>query len=276
MSETTDITRTFMDELDMLPDEIPGASNLEPGRLSWYHGTNAAGAKAPGCFYGRDTAFTDEPPAPWVVDERYADQSELGYSTPELRIAFVGSRSQWFIPGDEQGDPPKEWLSGYQDGAKKLVEYLILIDGLNDPMVLSVSGKYKAGPFADILSGYRRGALAQAMRKIKRTLPPWAFWLPIANRRDRDGKTIYEKASDGEGKEYGSIVTPPALAAAPIAVATQTLLYGAEVWQQYADWFKWRRTNRDTVEAQYTVSSAPQLSAPTHRNLPQPVDVDVL
>ena len=74
-----------------------------------------------------------------------------------------------------------------------------MVDGLSEPMVLSVSGKYKAGPFADILSEYRRGALAQAMRQVRRTLPVWAFWLPIAGKRDASGNPvadIHTNASD--------------------------------------------------------------------------------
>jgi hypothetical protein len=264
---TTDLARSFIDDLDDLPAEIPGASDLEPGRLAWLHGVNAGGAKTPGVFYGKDTAFVDPPPKPWVLDERHED--ELGFSAPELRIAFIGNRSQWFIPGADKGDMP-EWLATYQDGAKKLTEYLILVDTIAEPMVLSVSGKYKAGPLMDILSNYRRGALAQAMRKYKRTLPAWSFWLPIANQRDKAGKTIYLTAKDGDGKEYGSVVTPPALVAAPLPVTKDMLLYGAELWQQYQEWMRFKRTPRDTTEAAYTVSSTPQL--PPGRNVPQTIE----
>jgi hypothetical protein len=267
-----ELTRTFSQALDELPDEIPGAGNLDPGRISWLHGTNQAGAKAPGCFYGKDTAFTEPPAAPWVADERYADQGELGYSATELRIAILGWRDQWFLPGEDRGDLPT-WLPTYEAGAKKLTEYLIMVDGLGDPMVLSVSGKYKAGPFAKIFSDYRRGSLAQAMRKIKRTLPPWSHWLTIAGKKDASSKPIYEKATDGDGKEYGSIVTVPTLIAPPQEVTIETLKEGIFLYQQYqaAGWFSYRRTPRDVVEGQ-VVSSAPQLAAP--RNAPQPIETD--
>lgn len=264
---TTDLARSFIDDVDQLPDEIPGAANLEPGRLSWLHGTTGQ-IKAPGVFYAKDTAFIDPPGEPWVLDERYADQGETGYSAAELRIAFIANRSQWFLPGTDRGDLPT-WLSAYQEGAKKLTEYLILIDGLADPMVLSVSGKYKAGPIADILSTYRRGALAQAMRKLKRTLPVWSFWLPIANKR-QDGKTLYLKASDADGKEYGSVVTPPALSGVPIPRTAAELVAGAEVWQAYQEWAKYTRAQQGVSEAQYTVEERPALPAP--RNVPQPID----
>lgn len=267
--ETTGLARTFIDDLDQLPAEIPGAANLEPGRISWLHGTNAAGAKMPGCFYAKDTAFVEVPPAPWTLDERYIDQGEVGYSAPKLNIALIGWREQWFRPGQDRGDLP-EWLTAYESGAKKLVEYLILVEGLAEPMVLSVSGKYKAGPFAQIISGFKRGALAQAMRKVKRTLPPWAFWLPIAGQRDRDGRPVYLKAQDGEGKEYGSIVTVPVLVGSPIARSVQDIMDGAAVWEQYQDWLKYKRLPQNTTEAAYTISGPPQL--PPGRNVPQPLD----
>jgi hypothetical protein len=265
-----ELTRTFSQALDELPDEIPGAGNLDPGRISWLHGTNQAGAKAPGVFYGKDTAFTEPPTAPWAVDNRYEDQGEFGYSATELRIAILGWRDQWFLPGEDRGDLPT-WLPTYEAGAKKLTEYLIMVDGLLDPMVLSVSGKYKAGPFAKIFSDYRRGSLAQAMRKIKRTLPPWSHWLTVAGKRDAGGKPIYEKAMDGDGKEYGSIVTPPVLVAPPIEVTIETLKEGIFLYQQYqnAGWFNYRRTPRDVVEG-HVVSSAPQL--PPGRNVPQQIE----
>lgn len=269
---TTELARTFLDDIDQLPEEIPGAAMLEPGRLSWLHGSTGQ-VKAPGVFYAKDTAFVEPPTAPWVLDERYTDQGEIGYSAPELRIAFIANRSQWFLPGQDRGDLP-EWLSTYQEGAKKLVEYLIQIDGIYEPMVLSVSGKYKAGPIADILSAYRRGALAQAMRKVKRTLPVWSFWLPIANKRGADMKTLYLKASDADGKEYGSVVTPPALAGFPIPRTAQELIDGASIWQEYQDWARYTRTQQGVSEGSYTVSAMPQL--PAARNVPQPVEEEVL
>lgn len=266
MSE--ELARTFIDELAELPEDIPGASTMEPGRIAWLHGVNAGGAKTPGVFYGKDTAYTDTPGAPWALDERH--EGEIGYSAPELKIALLGDRSQWFIPGVAKGDLP-EWLAGYEEGAKKLVEYLILVDGLSEPMVLSVSGKYKAGPFADLFSSYRRGALAQLMRKHRRNFPLWAFWLPVANQRDKAGKTIYVSAQDSDGKDYNSVVTPPALVGPPILVNKAAMLQGIEIWQQFtaAGWFAFKRTPRDVVEG-HVVSNAPQLPAP--RNIPQPIE----
>lgn len=267
-TETTDLARTFLDDLDQLPQEIPGSAALEPGRINWYHGVKQA--KLPGCFYARDTAFTDVPPAPWALDERYSDAGELGYCAARLNIAFLGWREQWFEPGENRGDR-STWLSTYADGAKKLTEYLIRVQYLDDVMVLSVSGLYKAKPIIDLVSAFRRGALTQAMRKTKRTLPLWSFWLPIAS-RTKDGKVEYLEAKDADGKEYGSVVTPPALAGAPIPRSVQEIMADAALWQEFreAGWFEFKRLPRDTVEAAYTVTSHPQL--PPGKNVPIPVD----
>lgn len=270
-TENTEIVRTFYDELDQLPPEIPGAATLEPGRINWYHGVRQA--KLPGVFYARDTAFTDTPPAPWVLDERYSDAGELGYCAPQLNIAFLGWREQWFRPGENRGDQAT-WLPTYDDGAKKLTEYLIRVHGLDDVMVLSVSGLYKAKPIIDLVSAFRRGALTQAMRKIKRTLPLWSFWLPIAS-RTKDGKVEYLDAKDTDGKEYGSVVTPAALAGAPIPRSVAEIMADAAIWQEFRDagWFDYKRLPRDVTEATYTVSNGhPQL--PPGKNVPVPVGDD--
>lgn len=268
---TTDMI-TFYDELDQLPQEIPGATTLEPGRINWYHGVKAA--KLPGVFYARETAFTDTPGDPWALDERYSDHGELGYSAPRLELAIIGWRDQWFLPGENRGDS-STWLPTYEDGAKRLTEYLVRVNGLDDVMVLSVSGLYKARPIIDLVSAYRRGQLTQAMRKIKRTLPLWAFWLPIAS-KVKDGKTEYIEATDAEGKQYGSVVTPPALAGAPIARSVAEIMADAALWQEFRDagWFDYKRTPQGVTEASYTIETRPALPAP--RNVPQPIEVDEL
>jgi hypothetical protein len=262
---TTELARSFMDDLDQLPAEIPGAATLEPGRINWYHGVKQA--KLPGVFYARETAFTDAPPAPWVLDERYSDQGELGYCAPRLNVAIIGWRDQWFRPGENRGDS-SDWLSTYEDGAKKLTEYLIKVQDLDDPMVLSVSGLYKARPIIDLVSAFRRGALTQAMRKTKRQLPLWAFWLPVAS-RTKDGKVEYLEATDADGKVYGSVVTPPALAGTPAARTVAEIVADGVLWQEFRDagWFDYKRLPRNTTEGAYSISSVPQL--PPGKNVPQ-------
>lgn len=268
---TDELARTFIDDLDQLPDVIPGAVNLEPGRIAWLHGAKAGGAKTPGVFYAKDTAFTDPPGALWATDDRHADQGETGYSAPELHIAIIGWRDQWFVPGKNKGDMPT-WLTTYEKGAKKLTEYLIRVDGIATPMVLSVSGLYKARPIADLISDYKRGALTQAMRQSKKSLPLWSFWLPIANKRDTSGKTVYIEAQDASGKTFGSLVTPPALAGQPVARSVTEILDDARIWADHQDWLRYKRTPQGVAEAEYVIEAPRQL--PPGRNVPQPVEAD--
>lgn len=273
---TTAIAKpSFLDALDQLPADIPGAATFEPGRLSWLHGINAGGVKTPGVFYAKDSAFVAAPSEPWVVDTRFAEEGEMGYSAPRLNIAVIASRSQWYTPGADKGDPIT-WLLEYREGAKKMTEYLVRVQGIDEVMVLSMSGKYKGAAFEDILREYRRNALARAMRAAKRSLPPWSFWLPIANKL-RDGKTEYVKASDGNGSEYGSVVTPPALVAAPEARTLEEIVADAELFKEFTEsgWTTYKRMPRGAVEAEYTISeSLPQLESP--RNVPVAITDDDL
>lgn len=274
MTTTTDLTRRFADEI--IPDDLPNET-LEPGRIIWLHGTKQGGAKTPGVFYVKASELSDTPSAPWKADdERF--ENEYGYSTPELKIAIIGFRSQWFIPAAEPGQPP-EWLQEYREGvgAKKSTEYLCLVEGIADPMVLSVSGKNKAGPLLDILKTYQNGLLKQASRIKRRQMPLWSFWLPIANRRDEGGQTLYLTAQDSTGKVYKSIVTPPALYLPDnpldtLYVGAETISYGAQVRNDFAEWFKAKRLPQGTVEGHVTVSAPKQLAAP--RNVPQPLHPD--
>lgn len=273
----TDQITTFLDDTALDLDGLP-AVTLEPARLYWYHGVDAGKIKTPGVFFGKDVAFTEPPPAPWETDDRYLDTDGAGFSAARLRLAIVGWREQWFIPGATDKDKI-QWIPNGQRSpegtkAKKNVEYLLLVDGLSDPMVLSVSGFYKSKPFEDIVRSHERGALAQLMRLKKRAFPRWAHWLTIGGKVDANGKPVLEKAKDASGEEYGSIVTPPAMLAAPALVSADTMRLGIETWNLYNSlgWFKFQRTN--AVEGIYTVETMPQL--PSGRNIPQPIEADAV
>lgn len=274
MSETTALTRRFIDEVDGI-DDIPGSRDLEPGRIHWMHGNRQG--KTSGVFYVKSVELSASPGEPWEVDDdRF--EGEQGYCAAALKIAIIGSRAQWFLPGKERDDSPT-WILDYQEGAKKLTEYLCFVEGLDDVMVLAVSGKYKAGPFHDIVQAYRFGLLKQASRIAKRQLPLWSFWLPIANQRTADGKVQYIDAQDGEGKSFGSSVTPPALYLPKDALdncwaGMDMIRRGAAVWNDMAEWIKTKRMPPNTVEGEVVLSlPAPQArpALPPGRNVPQPI-----
>lgn len=271
---TTDIVRTFLDDQADIPDDAP-TIQLDPPRLQWQHGADAGKLKTPGVFFAKEAAFAEPPPAPWESDDRFAEKDGPGYSAEVLRIVFVDWREQWFIPGVD--DEPFTWLRPGEMApagvkVKKNIEYLILIDGLPDAMVLSVSGLYKSKPFEAIMRTYERGALAQLIRQQKRKFPRWAFWLTIGGKVDAKGQPIIESAKDASGKEYGSKVTPPILRAAPALVNKETFDRATDTWQLYKSlgWFTARHLPPGTVEATYTVTSHPQL--PPGKNVPVPID----
>jgi len=262
--------------MDAIPDDLPSIQ-LDPPRLNWYHGVDAGKIKTPGVFFGRDTAFTDPPPPPWESDDRFIEDDGPGYSVPLLRLAFIGERFQWFIPGEGKNDS-RTWLRDGErvpDGTKikKQIEYLVIVDGLQDVMVLSVSGFYKSKPIENILRAYERGALAQLIRQKRRAFPRWSHWLTIGGKVDAKGQPVIEPARDAKGEEHGSDVTPPILRAAPALVGGETFQQAIDTWNLYNSlgWFKFKRLPQNTIDATYTVSNGyPQL--PVGRNVPVPID----
>ncbi|HEU5013986.1 MAG TPA: hypothetical protein VFT66_15805 [Roseiflexaceae bacterium] len=259
----TRLATTFTEQLAELGD-IPGGGALEPGHINWLHGSKASGVRSPGVFYVKASELSETPEGPWQPDARFDD--ERGYSAPLLHVAFIGWRSQWFVSDRDAGT--FQWLPEYQGGigAKKSTEFLCLVEGISDPMVISASGMHKEKPLVEIIKTYERGLLKQASRMAKRSLPRWAFWLPIQNQLTPDGKTMYIDATDGSGKSYGSVVTPPVLSLPEnpvnaLYVGNELLRYGAQIREDYALWFKTKRGS-DVQEGEYYVEETKALPAP--------------
>lgn len=274
---TTELARTFASQLAEIGDDIPAAGALEPGRLYWLHGVRQA--KMPGCFYIKDTELREPPAAPWQADSRHED--EQGWSAPLLKLAIIGGRSQWFIPGEEgQRDT---YVRHYEadKGMKLHAEYLCFVEGVTDPMVLSLKGVNKTKPVKAALADYRYGLLKQASRIAKRQLPPWSFWLPFEGPRDAAGKPVYEIVKDSSGKDTGAVVTRPTLVLPADAldscfVGGELLRWGAELAQEYAGWIKAQRSAPDVAEGEYEVVETKALPAPARpmRNIPRPIEDD--
>lgn len=264
---------TFLDTINTIED-LPGGE-LEPGVIWWLHGAKAGQTKVPGVFYAKATEFGDAPGTPWAPDNRFDD--EAGYSTPQLRAAVIGWRSQWFT--QDKNDPKSlpRYITDYQDGANKHVEILAMIDGQAETFIISVKGFHKTKAMLDAIRGYENGLLKQASRLAKRALPRWTFWLPIKNKLNNKGETDYIEAQDGSGKSYGSVVTPPALylpddAMESCFVGEAILRQGADIRAQYESWFKQKRLPPQIAEGVYTevVAEPRQLSA--GRNVPEPIE----
>jgi hypothetical protein len=251
-----------------IPD-APGRDMDSQPRVWWHNGVRAA--KTGGSFYTKQAEFVSGLDAPWKQDERF--EGEVGYSTEALKIAVLAYRQQPFFQLEKQPGEKfarKQWLLQYEKGAKFYTEVLCFIEGYSDVAVWAsdgLTGKAVGGK-GGIMQSYEAGLLAQAEQIAGQPMPRWSFWLPIATKRTADGKVAYEDTG------FGSFVTPPALhlpadAMDTLFVGPELLERGARLMKQYAKWQTTRRLPENTVEAEYTVSSAPAL--PPARNVPQPV-----
>ena len=249
------------------------------GTFGWMHGNKAA--KQAGAFYGKETEFANAPQAPWKLDDRFADgkNPENGYSAVMIKLAFIGTRSQWFTE-DQQADGRKRrhWLKTYVPdvGAKKQVEWLVLAEGVDLPMILAGSKMTKTKPFDDIILTYKRTLLKQASLRMKNPMPLFSYWLPISGEVDAAGKPVYSEVSGKDGKS--SFVTYPKLYLPKNAIDTNvldldTLRYAQSIRREYLWWFEEQREQDDTVTAEYEIEDAPlQIEAP--RNAPKPIESD--
>jgi hypothetical protein len=285
---TTDIATTSKlgALLDSYEGEVPESAGTGLGTFYWLHGTNKGGAKTNGVFYIKDTELAEPPAAPWQADERYEDQTEpeYGYSTALLRIAPIIWHSQWYMPErDEDGEQvrrkgPRDWRDHYESGMQKHTDLICLVEGIDDPLVLSADGKYKSGALIDIIRMYRNGLLRKAdfqARKRGKRAVPWMFWLPIAQKKRADGTAEYVDVIDPKtGKKTGSVVTPPTLYLPPDAIESllvteDQLKLGGEIFTAFLRWSRELRTPRDVTESAYTSGTLrPLVSC----GGPQPVD----
>lgn len=254
---------SFLDTINAIED-LPEGGDLPLGSITWMHGNKAG--KTPGAFFGKATEFSGTPSAPWAPDDRFDD--DPGYSASALRVAFICWRAQWYKQ-DESG--PKIWLPDYETGARKQVEYIVLAEGVDDPMLLTLPKFTKAKPIQDIVKDYRDGLLKQASRLAKRALPLWSFWVPIQGKQ-KDGKSVYEEVQRA-GASTGAYVTYPVAvwpenAMDTLFVGEDLLRRGADVARTYGRWTEERRLPAGVIEGQ--VQEIKALPAP--RNVPQPVE----
>lgn len=246
---------SFLDTINTIED-IPEGGDLPLGSITWMHGNKAG--KTPGAFFGKATEFSGTPAAPWIADDRFDD--DPGYSTPALRLSFICWRAQWYKQ-EETG--PKIWLTDYEAGAKKQVEYIVFADGCDDPLVLTLPKFTKAKPIQDIVQSYRDGLLKQASRLAKRPLPLWSFWVPIQGKQTKDGKPAYEEVQRA-GAGTGAYVTYPVAAFPPDAMDTlfvgEELLHkGGDVARTYGAWVNQKRLPVGVVEGEIVHRNVPQL-----------------
>jgi hypothetical protein len=258
-------------------------------RIWWHNG--AKGSKGqpgtPGDFYTKAEFFDGDlsgDGSPWKADTRFND--EPGFAAERLCFLVIHQRLQWYI--DHQltnGQKRTEWLPKYQDGARGRTEILCIAEGIDGAVVLSVKGttgralnqKPSKDGAGGVIPQFRKAVIDLAGRKFRRTLPLYAFWLPISTKRTAKGDIAFEDTG------FGSFVTPPALALPADANGDGLLdiLYpgdemvqqAAEFWRQYEAWPRELRGNAP-VEGE-TEAPTEEPAAPP-RNIPQALTDDDL
>lgn len=244
--------------------DVEGAESLssDAPKFHWYHGVKQA--KTAGHFFIKSAAAPITPDEPWTPFTNAYD--DTGYKAEALRIAVILKREVWFLPG-EQGTRP-QYLTRYEDGAKLNVELLCFVEGFGDePLILSGSGKFKAGAFKNLVKQYEATLLRPAIAVAQKNLHPWTFWIPIGTQRDAKGSPVYELTQGANGGQ-GAAVTPPIIVG---ALDMDALFVGAELLKRgemiKAAHAMWSTENRAALTGE--VVAHPQLPAP--RNVPQVV-----
>lgn len=259
MTTFKDAIATVEVEAAALPEEL--------ARFHWYHGSKQG--RTAGHFFVKASAAPGEPGAPWEAYTNAYD--EPGFKAEALKIAVLAMREQWFIPGANPGDPP-QYLTGYAEGAKSNVEILCFVEGFDDVMVLSASGKFKAGALKAILREYTRGLLRQASTVAGKPLPAWTFWLPIGSKRDIKGAPVYEQTQGAGGQ--GAAVTPPVLLGPldmdALFVGVDLLKRGEAEATLRKNWAQEKRLPAGVVEGEVV----PARALPAPRNVPKPIESD--
>lgn len=263
MTQTTNAIDFLTNEAEA---EAPEAER--PPRMYWHNGAKAKGNDTPGDFYIAADELTNDPAAPWAKSNRFDNQD--GYAAAQLRIAPIISRQQPYlvVKGINGAKDTWEWYRKWAPGMRLYTEILCLVEGIDQPVNLVVKGMTgkafsgKGGVFTQA-QAFRR----DAERIAKKTLPTWAFWLPIATKLDPKGKIAFEDTG------HGSMVTPPTLyLPAGETKARMTALFigqdwynaGFELKARFADWAKEQRSNEEPE---------PEAAQPAvaGRNVPQPI-----
>lgn len=200
----------------------------------------------PGFCYFRASDLSGEPGAPWVGAEVYDD--EPGYVASAFSVLVLGMRKTAFIGSGKD----KEYLKHYDRslrGCRLLTEALCLVEGIDEPVILTFSGLNGKG-FSEAYNAFVKMVVTPATRAFHKSLPPFAFWMPISAEFDAKGKPIVRETDVPGSKEKG-FVTPPVLKLAeaePSPAYIQSLMadvgqafYAAQVREDARDWLKSNR-----------------------------------
>jgi hypothetical protein len=260
---------SFKDQIAEVEINDAEALTSDAPKFHWYHGIKQA--KTPGHFFIKSSAAPIVPTAPWKETTNAYD--DHGYMAESLKIAIIAKREVWFIPG-EQGTRP-EYLTHYKPGAKLNVELLCFVEGFGDePLILSGSGKFKAGAFKNFVKQYESALLRPAIAVAEKNLHAWTFWVPVGSERDGKGHPVYEMTTAQNGQQ-GASVTPPIIVG---DLDMDALYVGAALLKQgeaiKAAYSQWSTESRAVAYLESEVITAPKQLVAPGRNVPQFIDAN--
>ncbi len=258
---------TALDTLTTTTIDYTPETNDQPPRIWWHNGDKKT--KTPGSFYTKIDELGEAPGEPWQPDDRF--DNEEGFSAKQLNIAIIGHRGQAYR--QDGADSPRVWLRQYEPGALIYTEVLCLVEGITQPVVWAckgLTGKAVTGKGDGIVDRYKLVLLREVEKQVKKALPPWSFWLPIASEVDQSNKLVFSDTG------YGSTITRPRIhwpstnvkeLIDTLFVGKDLLELGASIRTEYKDWFAVRRANEEAEPQPVTVPA---------RNVPTPLSEEDL
>lgn len=243
-------------------DNVPVVEETQdlPPRFYYLKGQKAA--KTSGKFYGKESEFVVPPEEPWTPSQQFDDED--GYETPTLNIAILGHRSQPFIVDPQTSR--KVWLSRYEQGATFYTELLCYAQGIG-PAIWTMKGMVGSAVVGrnGLIKQFEKTVRKELQKRYNRQFNPWALWIPVGPAVDEKGNLYYQ---DTGYKSYFNLpslripATPTEQLLDQLWVGTDLYREGAELYNQFRNWFKERRANDSFIadEAESETNKAPELS----------------
>jgi hypothetical protein len=215
-------------------DAVEGGNTdftIQYPRLQWVHGeAKASGINQTGGLFIAAEVYPDFTAKGFKEDTLVTREGDKikGYAAAAARLAVIRLKLQW-VKNDEERNVP-------------LVHALVVIEGCDDTVCLSLKGPSKALAFKKAFEAHMAQNVSLANRTRPSTasaLEPFALWFPLIS-----GPLASAPSKDGKAKSvvtYPELATPETLDLAYV----RSLWVGADrysafagIWRETTDWQK--------------------------------------
>ena len=228
------------------------------GRFRWNNGLKVGRNGSAGCWYAKSESFHSLPPH-WQASSLYGED---GYEAVRINMIPLLKRSQPFSVVDGMATWHTEWRPNM--GMKMYTEVLCLIEGYNQPLVMT--GK---GWAASRITHYKRGCFAEqheyvtsvASKLAGMTLQPWAFWHSIGGAYDKKHEPMFVEVGSGTQKTHLHDITL-GIAQQATEQEIDALYVGDALYAQATDIYneymtaEWHKQKRKSADAPASASAA--------------------